>query len=197
MTTEEKLSAFYINCLTAATEEAQHQTAEHKAALEELYQEHVRQKKSQSEAELAIRRETLHRDSNRALSEAQLKNRRALSARSQELKDELFSDVENRLQEFKQTPAYIEYICKKIDQALHLARDPETDIQVFMDASDAGIIEEISSRCGVPITVSEEPMTGGMRAVIPSRKLLFDFAFREMLDEEKKAFSFKGGQGHG
>lgn len=197
MTTEEKLSVFYMNCLTSATEEAGHLTADHKAALEALYQEHVRQKKTQSAAELAVRREQLHRDSNRALSEAQLKNRRALSARSQELKDELFADVEKRLKEFKQTPAYTDYICKKIDQALHLVRDPETDIRVYMDASDAGIMDEVSSRCHVPILKSEDPIIGGMRAVIPSRKLVFDFAFSELLNEEKEAFSFKGGQVHG
>ena len=196
MTTEEKLSAFYMNCLTAATEEAAHLTADHKAALEELYQEHVRQKKSQSASELAVRREELLRESNRALSEAQLKSRRALSARTQELKDQLFAEVEKRLEEFRHTPDYTDYICNKINKALKLSRDRENDIIVYMDPADAGIMEEVSDRCGVKITETREPIMGGVRAVIPSRKLLFDFAFLDLLNEEKEAFAFKGGPEH-
>ena len=191
MTTEEKLSAFYMNCLTSATEEARRQSASHKAALEEMYQEHVRQKRVQSEAELAVRKEEMLRESNRALSEAQLKVRREYSARSQELRDALFRDVEKKLAEFKQTPAYIDYICKKVNMALHLSSDRENDILVYMDASDAGIIKEVSSRCGIRIREAEEPILGGVRAVIPSRQILIDFAFRDMLEEEKNAFSFR------
>ena len=193
MTTEEKLSAFYMNCLTYATEEAGRLTAEHKAALEELYREHVRQTRLHSAAELSVREEELRRENNKAVSETQLKIRRRLSARTQELKDELFLDVEKKLADFKQTPAYTEYLCKKIGMALRLARDPETDIRVYLDASDAPLVPEISSRCGVTIHESDEPMLGGVRAVILSRKLLFDFAFRDLLREEKEAFTFKGG----
>lgn len=197
MTTEEKLDAFYMNCLTAATEEARRQTSAHKAALEELYQEHIRQKNLQSEAELAVRREEMQRESNRALSEAQLKVRREYSARSQELKDELFRDVEKKLADFKQTPAYIDYICKKVNMALHLSSDRENDILVYMDASDSGIVREVSSRCGVKIRMAEEAMLGGVRAVIPSRQLLIDFAFRDLLNEEKDAFTFRTGNDEG
>ena len=191
MTTEEKLSAFYMNCLTSATEEAGRQNASHKAALEEMYLEHVRQKRIQSEAELAVRKDEMLRESNRALSEAQLKVRRKISARSQELKDALFRDVENKLADFRQTPAYIDYICKKVNMALHLSSDRDNDILVYMDASDAGIIKEVSAHCGIQIREAEEPILGGVRAVIPSRQILIDFAFRDMLEEEKNAFSFQ------
>ena len=193
MTTEEKLSSFYMNCLTSATEEANRLTAEHKSALEELYQEHMRQIRAKSETELAIRQEALRRESNKAMSETQLEIRRRLSSRTQELKDALFLDVEKKLAAFKETPAYVDYLCKKINMALRLARDPETDIRVYMDVSDAKLVPEVSSRCGVTIHEASEPIMGGVRAVIPSRQLLVDYAFRDLLREEKQAFSFEGG----
>lgn len=168
-------------------------TAEHKAALEELYQEHVRQKKSRSDAELAVRLEELRRENNRALSEAQLKSRRELAVRSSELKDDIFAEVEKKLEEFRRSPSYLDYICDKISKALRLAGNKESDIIVYMDPADAETAKEASSRCGIRINDSEEPLLGGVRAVIPSRKLLFDYAFLDLLNEEKEAFSFKKG----
>ena len=196
MTTEEKLASFYMHCLTAATEEAGRLTSDHKAALEKLYQEHVRQKKKQSEAELTILKEDLRRRNNKALSEAQLEVRRAYSTHTQELKDELSLDVEKKLADFKETPEYTDYICKKINMALRVAKDQKTDLTIYMDVSDRVIAEEISARCGVTIHECPEPILGGVRAVVHSRKLLLDYAFRDLLNEEKEAFAFKGGMLH-
>ena len=70
------------------------------------------------------------------------------------------------------------------------------EVHYLLDSTDQGLAETISRKTGVPMETSKENMMGGVRAKIPGRNLLFDFAFSVLLQEEKDRFTFEGGYEH-
>ena len=70
------------------------------------------------------------------------------------------------------------------------------EVHYLLDSTDQGLAENFSRKTGVPMETSKENMMGGVRAKIPGRNLLFDFAFSVLLQEEKDRFTFEGGYEH-
>ena len=195
MTNEEKLESFYEKSIDSANKQAQEKIKEHQAALDQMFEEHKQRKNRLEKIELADEEEKLKRENNIELSREQLGIRRNLSVRSDALKKELFEEVVRNLMEFKKTPAYIDYICQKVKEAQKMVADGE-EVHYLLDSSDQGLAETISRKTGVPMETSKENMMGGVRAKIPGRNLLFDFAFSVLLQEEKDRFTFEGGYEH-
>ena len=195
MTNEEKLESFYEKSIDSANKQAQEKIKEHQAALDQMFEEHKQRKNRLEKIELADEEEKLKRENNIELSREQLGIRRNLSVRSDALKKELFEEVVQNLMEFKKTPAYIDYICQKVKEAQKMVADGE-EVHYLLDSTDQGLAETISRKTGVPMETSKENMMGGVRAKIPGRNLLFDFAFSVLLQEEKDRFTFEGGYEH-
>ena len=194
MTTEEKLENFYNHSIEIARDEAERLIQTHQTALDQLFSEHQEMKTRQSAAELAAEKEKLKHENNKALSAEQLQIKRTHSLKSRALKDQLFAEVEEKLQAFKKTPDYVSYLCKKTREALALAQDHS--IEFYLDASDSNLTDTISRETGVPMLISPESMIGGLQAVIPEKHILIDHSFAAMLQEERDAFTFEGGQLH-
>ena len=47
------------------------------------------------------------------------------------------------------------------------------------------------------MSISKEDFIGGIRAVIPERNILVDYAFKGALEREYQKFAFGGGMGSG
>ena len=195
MTNEEKLQNFYEKSIDSANQQAQDKIREHQQALDQMFEEHKQTKARLDKIELEDEEEKLKRENNIELSREQLGIRRTLSVRSDALKKELFEEVVSNLMAFKKTPAYIDYICKKVQEAQKMVAEGE-EVHYLLDASDKDLAETISKKTGVPMETSKENMIGGVRAKIPGRNLLFDFAFSVLLQEEKDRFTFEGGYEH-
>lgn len=194
MTTEEKLQNFYKNTLESANSEAQEIVSDYRAALDKLFEEHKAVKDRQDSQRLADETEKRKRDTNKALSEEQLTMRRKLSAESLRIQNDIFARVEQKLKDFKKTPAYIDYLCAKISEAKKQAPNgSEKDIVFLLDSSDSDIVEEVEKRSGVQVGISKENILGGLRALIPDRNILIDNTFASLLSEERESFSLEGG----
>lgn len=191
MTTEEKLENFYNHSIESAKSEAERIVTEYQAALDRLFAEHQKQKKAQTEEELAAEKENLKRENNKTLSAEQLQIKRSLSAKSLEIEKKIFSEVEERLRAFQRTPEYIEYLCGKIRKDREFAKDSE--ILFYLDSSDEGIREQVEKASGVQILIAEEKIGGGLLATIEARNILLDDSFRTMLAEERESFMLEGG----
>ena len=191
MTTEEKLENFYNHSIEIACSEAERLILEHETALDQLFSEHQETKKRQAAVELATEREKLKRENNKTLSAEQLQIKRTLSLTYRELKDQLFSEVKEKLLAFKNTPAYESYLIQKIQGALEFAQDHT--IYFYLDASDSELSDALAGKSGVTIKISQENFMGGIRAVIPEKSILIDNSFAAMLQEERDSFLFEGG----
>lgn len=191
MTTEEKLQHFYDASIESAAKEAKLFQEEHQEALDKMFQEHKETKERQAKAQLQAESDNMKREINKTVSARQLEYRRILSSRTEEIKKEIFNEVEQKLTQFKTTPEYLDYLYIRIQEALDFAGEDE--MIIYIDPSDENCIPALTEHFGFSPSVSRESWMGGMRAVIRSKNILIDNSFATMLRDAKEEFIFTGG----
>ena len=191
MTTEEKLQHFYDVSMESAREEAQKALEEYRRALDDMFEEHKKEKEKSVELRLKLETENAKREINKALSAEQLHIKRKLSKKQQELREKIFIDLQAKLEIFRKSSDYPQWLEEKIKEAQNIANADE--IQIYLSKIDENLKESIEAETGISIQLSEEPFMGGMRAVIPAKNILIDQTFLTMFESEKEEFNFDGG----
>ena len=191
MTTEEKLQHFYDVSMESAREEAQKALEEYRRALDDMFEEHKKEKEKSVELRLKLETENAKRAINKALSAEQLHIKRKLSKKQQELREKIFIDLQAKLEIFRKSSDYPQWLEEKIKEAQNIADSDE--IQIYLSKIDENLKESIEAETGISIQLSEEPFMGGMRAVIPAKNILIDQTFLTMFESEKEEFNFDGG----
>ena len=194
MTTEEKLQHFYEVSMDTAREEATKVLDEYKAALETEMERHKQEKQAASESQFKIDSDNAAREINKALSAEHLHIKRKLSKKQQKLKESIFAEVEELLDDFSKKPEYTDWLENKIKQSLEIAENDS--VQIYLTAKDSAKAEELSKRTGITPLISETDFLGGIRAVIPEKNILIDNTFLTAFENEKERFNFDGGFTH-
>lgn len=191
MTIEEKLQHFYDSSIEEAYQEASQMIEEHKKNLDAMLSEHKRSRRQSAEAEVKAEAENARREVNKALSAQQLMIKRNWTKKQNELKDKLFAEVQNLLEDFVKTPEYDSYLCRKIKDAQDFAGEDE--LHIYLTPSDSSRLESIFQKTGAALRLADEEFIGGIRAIIPGKNILIDNSFREAFLACKKEFKFDGG----
>ncbi len=191
MTIEEKLQHFYDSSIEEAYQEASQMIEEHKKNLDAMLSEHKKSRRQSAEAEVKAEAENARREVNKALSAQQLMIKRNWTKKQNELKDKLFAEVQNLLEDFVKTPEYDSYLCRKIKDAQDFAGEDE--LHIYLTPSDSSRQESISQKTGAELRLADEEFIGGIRAIIPGKNILIDNSFREAFLACKKEFKFDGG----
>ena len=194
MTTEEKLQHFYEVSMDTAREEATKVLNEYKTALETEMERHKQEKQAASENQFKIATDNAAREINKALSAEHLHIKRKLSKKQQHLKESIFAEVEDLLEDFSKKPEYIDWLEDKIKQSLEIAENDS--VQIYLTAKDSAKAEELKKRTGITPLISETNFLGGIRAVIPEKNILIDNTFLTAFENEKERFNFDGGFPH-
>ena len=194
MTTEEKLQHFYEVSMDTAREEATKVLDEYKAALETEMERHKQEKQAASESQFKIDSDNAAREINKALSAEHLHIKRKLSKKQQKLKESIFAEVEELLDDFSKKPEYTDWLEDKIKQSLEIAENDS--VQIYLTAKDSAKAEELTKRTGINPLISETDFLGGIRAVIPEKNILIDNTFLTAFENEKERFNFDGGFTH-
>ena len=194
MTTEEKLQHFYEVSMDTAREEATKVLDEYKAALETEMERHKQEKQAASESQFKIDSDNAAREINKALSAEHLHIKRKLSKIQQKLKESIFAEVEELLDDFSKKPEYTDWLEDKIKQSLEIAENDS--VQIYLTAKDSAKAEELTKRTGITPLISETDFLGGIRAVIPEKNILIDNTFLTAFENEKERFNFDGGFTH-
>lgn len=195
MTTEEKLQHFYEVSVENAKEEAEQAVTEYEQVLEASLEEHRQAKMRQMEMELAAETDHAKRQMNKTLSAEQLRIRKQLSQKQDQLKTELFDAVSSKLAAFRKTPEYPRYLERKAQEARKFAGEDE--LILTLGAGDAAIAQSLGALTGGKVEVAPEDFGGGLRAVIPSKNILMDNTFDSLIQGEQEAFTFDGRVLHG
>lgn len=194
MTTEEKLQHFYEVSMDTAREEATKVLDEYKAALETEMERHKQEKQAASESQFKIDSDNAAREINKALSAEHLHIKRKLSKKQQKLKESIFAEVEELLDDFSKKPEYTDWLEDKIKQSLEIAENDS--VQIYLTAKDSAKAEELTKRTGITPLISETDFLGGIRAVIPEKNILIDNTFLTAFENEKERFNCDGGFTH-
>ena len=194
MTIDEKLQHFYEVSLDEAREDTARAIQDHKDYLQKVLEEHKQSRIQTAEAEVKAETEHVRREVNKALSSEQITLKRNWSLKQNELKETLFAEVKNRVQQFTATPEYQDYLCRRIREAKDFAEDDE--ILIFLSSNDKELLDSLTARTGCPLQVSSENFLGGIRAEIPAKNILIDNSFLSAYEKLKKEFKFDGGLSH-
>ena len=179
MTTEEKLKYFEESSLEEARKQASAMIEEYKVNLDKVEKEHKATTLRQSDLQLKTESDNLKRNNNMALSKEQLQIKRKITQKQNELKEKLFVEVKQLLEDYMTTSAYQQLLIKQIKNIQKEAgSDKRSSLQVAT---------------GAPVTVSEYSFMGGTRAVLQDRNILIDNSFASKLEKLKADFSFNGG----
>lgn len=200
MTTEEKLEHFETFCIEDARSRSIRMLDEYTKALEKSFAEH--QADAHQSAERFIREETgkIQREVNKHISIEQIRLKRALGRKQNELREKLFEELLVRLTDYMKTPDYPRLLESQIQKAMEIAGSDL--LVIYLDPVDADKVPRYVNQFGADIRVSKIPFIGGTRAVISSKNILIDNSFQSRLAEEKDNFRFNlntrmGGAFHG
>lgn len=188
MTTEEKLKHFQDICMTDARERSARMLDDYMSALETAYEEHVADAKRRARMQVEAETEKLAREINKRLSIGQLDLKREASHKQEELKDKLFVELRDRLENFMETQEYQRLLERQVKSAKEFAGDEE--LVVYMDPSDADKQQRIALHHNASIKISEYSFNGGTRAVLPGKHILIDNSFQTKLSEARHEFKF-------
>lgn len=194
MTTEEKLKHFEEAALEEARQKSQKAVEEHRQVLEKLKQEHIVEKDRQAAIQIKTETDKLKRANNMAISKEEIQIKRQISKKHDELKEKLFVEVKQKLDEYMNTPEYQKLLIKEIKEIQKIARGDE--VTIYIDPADESMFSSLHAATNISLTLSEYSFGGGIRAVLPGRHILIDNSFSTRLDEMKQEFRFDGGMSH-
>jgi ATP synthase, subunit E len=195
MTTEEKLQHFNELCISDARKRYEKTVSEYKEALEKTFQEHKQDEERRAQMQIKIKTEEINKELNKALSLEQLKLKKMISDKRNEIDSKIFVELQNRLEDFMTTPKYHKLLDSQIKKAIAFAGNDRLDI--YIDPNDADLIHKLSFDNNISLIKSKYSFMGGTRAVIPDKNILIDNSFEKKLADAKEAFHINiGGASH-
>lgn len=190
MTTEEKIKSFLDITVRDASAMADSMVNEYKQSLNHLFEEHKEAMTRQSENQLKVEKERAKRDANIELTRQQLHLRRKITRKQTALKDQLFEEVVEQLNEFMKTEEYTTLLINQITNALDFSKNQY--VIIYIDPKDADKKEFLEEKTGATLTVSEYSFIGGVRAVVPYKNILIDNSFEKKIEAAKEKYVFGG-----
>lgn len=164
---------------------------QHEDALRSVFEQHQIEARRQSETRVRAESVTAKQQLNMAMSKAQLELKREMGKTQTELKTELFEEVQLKLLAFMRTEEYKEVLIRYIEKAAQFASGMA--MTIYINPSDADKKTYLEERTGMTLTISKVDFIGGVRAVVPEKNVLVDYAFKGALENEYQKFQFRGG----
>ena len=177
MTIEEKLQHFTMVTIESVHEECEKSLEEFKKEQDWKFETH----KEQHLKEVRIREKA-----SKEYTCEQLHIKRKINHKQNELKNKLFSLVEDELEKFKETDKYKQLLINQIKEALYMAGEDE--VIVYIGETDANLIEELYTQCAIKPLISRNISKGGIRAEIPTKNMLIDNTFETKISEAWEKF---------
>lgn len=181
--------------MTEARLEADAIVTQHKNALQNVLEQHKKEALIQSETRIKAEMVTARQQLNMATSKAHVELKRELGKVQNDLKSELFCEVEQLLQEYMKKPEYTDLLISYIQKAAAYADGAA--MTIYINETDADKKKYLEEYTGMALTISKEDFIGGVRSVIRDKNILIDQAFKGALEREKQKFLFKGGTVNG
>lgn len=195
MTTEEKLEYFKDTTMRAVYEESNRMLAEYTQNLDKIFDEHKELQNQKAEMEIRHEKERIQRDGNAQLAREQMHIKRRLSQKQSELKEKLFGEVTQLLQEYKKSEDYTQLLVHKINRAKAFAKGEQ--MIIYIDPEDKEKFNYLQDATHSMLTISSFGFGGGIRCVIPKKNILIDESFETKYQEAKENFKFDGGVRNG
>jgi len=143
-------------------------------------------RQEESEVQERLHTDETKREMLKELSGEKLRLRRELSRKEAAIKDRLFEEVGELLDEYRGTDAYPATLLDMIKGILEFAGDDP--VNIYLCPSDAHLKDRLEAESGVELTVSSVSFNGGIQAEIPSRNIFINDSFSSRVGEKKAAY---------
>lgn len=193
MTLEEKIAEIQASSMEAARAEGNEIIESYRAALDKVFEDHKQEAIRQMETRIKAETINVRQQKNQAMAKAQLELKRQEGRVQKELKDKVFREVMELVEEYMKTEEYREFLLRCIQKSVEFAAGEE--LTIYINPSDKDMKGELELHSGTILTISKEDFIGGVRAVIRGRNVLIDHSFRTALRTEYDEFVFQGGDG--
>lgn len=190
MNVDENLIHFQKTAMESARAKSNSIIGEYTESLDSIFADFKAEKDRQANLRIHTESDRLTLEGNKQLHDEQLNIRRELTSYVRDLKERLFSDVSNMLEEYMETSDYEKWLVSHIKQAKQFAKGDE--IIIYIDPHDEKRIYSLEEQTQTHLTVSKFSFFGGIRAVIPEKHILIDNSFESRLKEERENFTFGG-----
>ena len=181
MSMEEKMEHFTSITIENALKHSADVLEEYRKNADMRFEAHKINQQKAAKDEEKIAKEGVKRNASKEFNMEQLHIRRKHNHKQEELKEKLFNEVQEMLEEFKTTEEYRKLLIKYVNEAKKLAGDNE--INMYIDSSDEKYKDFIKEETGIMVSVSEMALGGGLKAEIPSRNMLIDNTFSSKIEE--------------
>lgn len=187
MTIEEKMEHFKNVSLENAAAQSESILSAYKQSLDEQFEKHKETAVSDAESIVGAKLNAVRLDAKRELAKAQSEVRRGVTLHQNKLKAQIFSEVLNKLDEYKKTEKYKAALVSQIKSIMKDFSD--TSIEFYIDSSDSDLQKSIIAETGADIKLSSVSFIGGCKAVITSQNILIDNSFKTKLADEQDQFT--------
>lgn len=193
MTLEEKIAEIQASSMEDARAEGNEIIESYRAALDKVFEDHKQEAMRQMETRIKAETINVKQQKNQAMAKAQLEFKRQEGRVQKELKDRVFREVMELVEDYMKTEEYRDFLLRCIQKSVEFAGGEE--LTIYINPSDQNMQETLEIHSGTMLTVSKEDFIGGVRAVIRGRNVLIDHSFRTALRTEYEEFVFQGGDG--
>lgn len=187
MNIKEKAEHFYNTAVEAATALNTSMVEEYTQLMKKNYEEYKKEAEDKAASYLKQESEKLHREKNSALAVQILSIRHKQNDLVLELTEQLFTDVQNRLNDFMKTEEYMLLLEKQIKEAIAFSKG--LPMTVYINPSDEDKKVRLEQATGIEIKISDRDFWGGTRAVIHEKEILINNSFESKFYDAKEQFS--------
>lgn len=186
LTVEEKMEHFKNVSLEDASKKSNELLTNYKHDLDEQFEKHKKQYTETSKIIEDTKISEAKLEAKRALAKAQAEIKREVSNHHNEIKNYIFSEVNKKIDAYKQTAAYKEALISHIKSVKEQFEGE--DILFLIDKSDENLLSSLKDQVK-NIEISNTPFVGGIKAMIEARNILVDYSFKTKLSEEQDNFT--------
>ncbi len=191
MTLEEKITHLRTTSMEEARAEGNAIIDSYRKALEKVLEDHKAEAIRQAETRIKAETINARQKKNQAMAKMQLDLKRQHGRIQQELKDKVFKETLDLVNDYMKTDEYDTFLLSCIRNAVTFANGEE--MTIYLNPSDESRRSSLEDASGFHLTISAEDFIGGIRAVIRSRNILIDHSFKTSLRNEYDNFLFSGG----
>ena len=163
-----------------------------RSSLKEAFDNHRKEKEAAARAQIAEETVRIRREETLRVSDCRQDARREVAQKERDLSEKLFSLVKEKLSACRKTPVYAEYLIRQAVSAKKFAGDEP--MQIFLDAEDEPVFAGIEAATGVCPQVSPDRLGGGIRVMIPGKRICIENAWDSLLADARTSFHFEGGE---
>ena len=187
MTLEEKLEKFKTSAIDNATKNCLLMIENYEQTAKSDFEEYKSQAQEKYKNTLKVKSQDIIKKKNQNLTKEKLEAKRLVNNKSLEIKNDLFSEITKKLQEYKKTPDYLNTLISEINKVIDFAK--QSNFIVYLDPDDYSLKDTLEKETGITLTINEESFDGGIKAIIQDKNILIDESFASKIEEERSKFS--------